>query len=154
MRVYCPTSTCYADNDVEAEVCRRCGAALRQYVRLLFYPNQLFNQGLQEARAGNFARARDLFASVVYWCPQDKIAHNALAAACFELKDLAEATRQWEAVLSLSGTDAFAKQGLEAIAALNAAPLPSNEPPPKKDAAKKAPKKSRRVSSILKGKRR
>jgi len=154
MRIPCPTSTCFAENDVEAEVCGRCGVALRQYVRLLVYPYQLFNQGLQQARADNFARARDLFAAVVYWCPQDKIARNALAAACFELKDLAEATQQWEAVLSLSATDVMAKQGLAAIAALQTASTSGSKPPPKNSPAKKRPQKSGRTPGILKRKRR
>jgi|SRR5579859_1128894 len=135
MRIPCPTSTCFAENDVEAEVCGRCGVVLRPYINLLLYPAQLFNQGLQEARAGSFARARDLFAAVVYWCPSDKNARNALAAACFELRDLVEAGRQWEIVLFSSPTDVFARQGLAAIASLQTGHTPRDGPrqndPPK-----------------------
>ena len=115
MRLTCPVATCRTDNDVQAEVCVHCGTPLRAYTRLSTYPAHLFNQGLSEARKGKTAHARDLFAAVVYWCPMDLEARNALAMACYISGDSAEARRQWEMVLSRSPTDPLATGGLAAL---------------------------------------
>jgi hypothetical protein len=84
-------------------------------VQLLNYPDRLFNVGLAKVREGAIEQARDLFAAVVYWCPKDTEARNALAMACFALHDLIEAQRQWKMVLEQSPTDGLALQGLQRI---------------------------------------
>ncbi|GHO66891.1 hypothetical protein KSC_057830 [Ktedonobacter sp. SOSP1-52] len=117
MKVSCPESSCQAENDARAQECRRCGTPLQSYVRLLQYPAQLFNAGLLKARNGSFEQARDLFAAVVYWCPKDIEARNALALACFELHDLMEAQHQWKQVLAQSPTNVLALQGIKYIEA-------------------------------------
>lgn len=115
MRLTCPGSTCQADNDVYRETCVQCGLPLYGYVRLSIYPALLFNQGLSAAREGQFRRARDLFAALVYWCPVDLEARNALAMACYALGDSEDARHQWETVLAQVPTDALATQGLAAL---------------------------------------
>lgn len=115
MKVSCPESSCQAENDARAQECRRCGTPLQSYARLLQYPAQLFNAGLVKARNGSFEQARDLFAAVVYWCPKDIEARNALALACFELHDLMEAQHQWKQVLAQSPTNGPALQGVKHI---------------------------------------
>jgi hypothetical protein len=70
---------------------------------------------LARARTGEIEQARDLFAAVVYWCPKDLEAHNALAMACLALNDLIEAKRQWEFVLAHAPTDALAMRGLRQL---------------------------------------
>src|ERR1019366_6119629 len=116
MKLTCPVNKCRADNNMQAEVCIRCGTPLHGYARLSAYQAQLFNQGLLEAQKGQFARARYLFAAVVYWCPTDIEARNALAMACYALNDLAEACHQWKTVLERSPTDRLATQSLAALA--------------------------------------
>ena len=119
MRISCPESTCRADNDVSAAFCVHCQTPLRAYIKLLIHPARLFNQGLDRAYAGEFKQARDLFAAVVYWCPMDLEARNALAAACFTLGDLTDAYQQWEFVSKNSPINtlahALAMQGLERV---------------------------------------
>ncbi|QBD81477.1 hypothetical protein EPA93_38120 [Ktedonosporobacter rubrisoli] len=116
----CPINTCRAENIWPVETCAHCGAPLAAYAHLAAHPAHLFNQGLQEARARNFRRARDLFAAVVYWCPRDREARNALAAACFELGDREEARRHWLEVLRHYATDPSAEQGLQQLSQLAA----------------------------------
>lgn len=119
------------ENETFSSECVRCGTPLQSYIRLLNYPASLFNQGLAKARAGAFRQARDLFAAVVYWCPKDVEARNALAMTCLALQDLLEARRQWKLVLDQVPTDAIALRGLKQ---LDEATLPAQEPehPPAK----------------------
>jgi Flp pilus assembly protein TadD len=93
----------------------RCGAPLQAYAHLLSAAACLFNRGLKAARAGDFRLARDLFASVVYWCPIDMEARNALAAACFAVRDFDAASLHWKVVLTRSPSDAIAMAGVEAV---------------------------------------
>ena len=116
MGLTCPANLCRADNDIQAEVCVRCGTPLHGYARLSAYPALLFNQGLSAARTGNMAQARDAFAAVVYWCPLDQEARNALALACFALGDQTQARSHWERVLTRSPENEVATQGLAALA--------------------------------------
>jgi tetratricopeptide (TPR) repeat protein len=111
----CPIPACRAENDGAADVCAECGTPLRAYRDLALLPAQLFNRGLVAARKGQTRRARDLFAAVVYWCPDDKEARNALAMACFALKDYAEARSHWEKVLMQSSQDNTALQGMKEL---------------------------------------
>jgi Flp pilus assembly protein TadD len=114
-KIQCPIATCRAENDLQATVCICCNAPLQGYTRLLFYPAKLFNEGLVAARNGRLRQARDLFAGVVQWCPKDIEARNALAMACFALKDWSEARRQWEAVQAQSLNDPIAQLGLASL---------------------------------------
>ncbi|MEU4249766.1 tetratricopeptide repeat protein [Amycolatopsis sp. NPDC026612] len=104
-------------NAARAEVCAGCDTPLSNHARLAAYPAYLFNRGLAEARAGRLARARDLFAAVVHWCPLDVEARNALALANFELGDTEEARRHWNEVVTKQPDNPFATQGLERLKA-------------------------------------
>ena len=115
MNLPCPITVCRAINDPAAQTCARCGVPLRPYAHLLAAAASLFNQGLKAARAGEYRLARDLFASVVYWCPMDMEARNALAAACLSVRDFDAATLHWKMILSRSPSDAMALAGLEAL---------------------------------------
>ena len=115
MLIICPEATCRAQNEASNTKCIRCNAPLEAYVQLLTHPNHLFNQGLLMARSNKLGEARDLFAAVVYWCPNDLEARNALALACFAQKDFTEAQKQWNLVLVQSRDDKLAKQGIEAV---------------------------------------
>ena len=115
MKITCPESTCRAENDAHAGACEQCQTPLRGYAQLLTHPAHLFNKGLALAREKQYAQARDLFAAVVYWCPMDLEARNALAMACFVLKDQDQAWYHWEWVLAQSPADALALQGLAAL---------------------------------------
>lgn len=117
IKITCPAVTCRAPNDTGAAACARCGLPLGGLSRLTLYPSKLFNMGLAAAKENNMARARDLFASVVYWCPLDTQARDALAMACYASGDMAEARHHWEAVLWQSPSDAIAAQGLSLITA-------------------------------------
>ncbi len=112
MKLICPVGKCQAENDVQAETCERCGTPLRGYARLSVYPNRLFNRGISSAREGDIRRARDFFSAVICWCPMDSEARNALALACFELKDFKEAQCQWTTVLERKPADTIATKGL------------------------------------------
>jgi tetratricopeptide (TPR) repeat protein len=96
----------------------RCGIPLQGYKRLLLYPSQLFNIALTEARQGQLGKARDLFASLVQWCPLDIEARNALAMACLALGDKVEARSQWEIVLAQSPNDPLAQRGLKSCSTI------------------------------------
>ena len=139
MKVVCPESSCRSENEAFASECVRCGTPLQSYVQLLNHPAHLFNQGLVKARNGELEQARDLFAAVVYWCPKDLEARNALAMACLALHDLLEARRQWEFVLAQAPTDTLARRGLSHIETQfrPIALLPSGQSPP--DAARALP---------------
>jgi tetratricopeptide (TPR) repeat protein len=113
--IVCPILACRAKNDVAADVCVECGTPLMAYRDLAILPAQLFNRGLVAARNGQIRHARDLFAAIVYWCPNDKEARNALAMACFTLKDYKEARSHWEKVLIHSSKDTIALQGMKEI---------------------------------------
>lgn len=122
----CPVGTCRAANEAGADVCVRCGTPLRAYAQLVSVPARLFNEGVRVARRGELPRARDLFAAVVYWCPADVEARNALAAACLGLRDVNAARAHWEAVLQRCPADAVARRGLEALRALSAPAAPDH----------------------------
>lgn len=134
----CPAARCKTENDLLAEFCTKCGTPLRGYARLSAYPNQLFNMGLAAARGGNLARARDLLAAVVYWCPLDLEARNALAQACYTQGDTLTAREHWEIVLSRSPGEPLASRGLAALTT-----SPAKEKTTKTKSRKKKPKKRR-----------
>jgi Flp pilus assembly protein TadD len=112
MKIVCPGGTCRTENEADAEVCVQCSLPLKTYSRMMIYPAQLFNEGLSQASKGNFARARDLFAAIVYWCPMDMEARNALAMSYVALGDEAGASLQWETLLEKSPADSLARQCL------------------------------------------
>jgi Flp pilus assembly protein TadD len=85
---------------------------LRNYEHLSRYPAQLFNRGLAAAKAADFGTARELFAAVVHWCPQDWEARNALALANFELGDGVAARYHWNLVLDRYPADPIAVRGI------------------------------------------
>lgn len=118
MQITCPAVTCKAPNDVNAGTCVKCGLPLAGSTRLTLYPSRLFNMGLAAAKENRTARARDLFAAVVYWCPMDIEARNALATTCYASGDRAEARVQWEAVLKQSPSDAVAARGLLSLSSM------------------------------------
>ena len=115
MKLNCPVNTCQAENDAEAEVCSRCGTPFSGFAQLSTYPAHLFNQGLSAAREGQMSRARDLFSAVVYWCPTDREARNALGMACLALGDQPEARHHWETVLNRFPKDPIATQGIATL---------------------------------------
>lgn len=86
---------------------------------LSYFPVQflgiVYNEGLEYARQGHIKHARTLFAAVVYWCPNDIEARNALALACFTDGDYPQAQQQWNIVLSQSSQDKTALRGVQAI---------------------------------------
>ena len=115
MGLRCPATLCNTENDPEAEECKNCGTPLQGYARLSAYPSYLFNQGIVAVSQGEVSRARDLFAAIVYWCPLDIEARNALATACLALGDKTEARRHWQTVLARAATNTTAKQGLTVL---------------------------------------
>lgn len=120
MQIICPAVTCRASNDISATACIKCGLPLGEYAKLMLYSSKLFNMGLVSVKENRMNRARDFFASVVYWCPMDLEARNALAMTCYALGDVLEARQHWEAVLKQSPSDSIAEQGLSLIRKLAA----------------------------------
>jgi Tfp pilus assembly protein PilF len=115
-RITCPVVSCGAENDADAEVCVGCLTQLAGYIRLSLHPHVLFNRGLQAARAGDSASARECFAAVVLWQSDDIGTRNAYALACLEAHDRPAARRAWEEVLARAPGDAVALRGLSALA--------------------------------------
>jgi hypothetical protein len=113
--ITCPAPRCRAENPPTAQNCAGCGLPLGGYCRLTLHPAGLFNRGLQAARAGQHAAARDLFAAVVHWHPHDLEARNAYALACAESGDQDAARAAWEAVLLLAPADGMAIRGLDSL---------------------------------------
>ncbi|MFE2991176.1 tetratricopeptide repeat protein [Streptomyces sp. NPDC059262] len=111
-RLACPLPRCRAVNSATAETCRSCATPLRAWARLRAHPAKLFNAGLEAARSGRTATARDHFAAVVHWCPGDAEARSALALACLLLDDPKEARDHWRQVLTRRPNDATALKGL------------------------------------------
>ena len=114
-RVACPVEACGTENDPGAEYCSGCLTQLAGYIRLSLHPDALFNRGLRAARAGDAGSARDCFAAVMLWQPDDVLTRNAYALACLQARDPAAAQRAWEEVLSLAPEDALARRGLAAL---------------------------------------
>jgi hypothetical protein len=114
-RIVCPVADCGAENDVDAEVCVACLTQIAGYRRLWLYPQVLFNRGLQAARAGHSQAARDCFAAVVLWSPEDIETRNAYALACLESHDAEAARRAWEEVLTRAPADTRARRGMRAL---------------------------------------
>jgi hypothetical protein len=121
-RIVCPVAGCGAENDAGTEVCVGCLTHLAGYIRLLLHPRVLFNRGLRAARAGDSGDARDCFAAVVLWQPDDLSTRNAYALACMDARDRPAARRAWEEVLSRSPRDSMATRGLSALARMPASP--------------------------------
>jgi hypothetical protein len=115
-RIVCPVADCGAENDAEAEICVACLTQLGGYRRLSLFPQVLFNRGLQAARSGDSLVARDCFAAVVLWFPDDVETRNAYALACLESHDDEAARRAWQEVLVRSPADPLASRGLRALA--------------------------------------
>ncbi|MEV6591036.1 hypothetical protein [Streptomyces acidicola] len=111
----CPLPRCRLENAGDAEVCTGCGIPLQGYARLRGHPARLFNRGLAEARGDRLTVARDCFAAVVHWCPDDTEARNALALASSQLNDVDEARRQWKLVLEQRPRDPKAIRGLSLL---------------------------------------
>lgn len=108
----CPASRCRVGNDDSSETCIGCGTPLESYARVASHAALLFNLGLAAVAEKRMKEARDLFAAVVLWCPNDSEARNAHALACYQLGDKAEARRGWEAVLARSSRDETASRGM------------------------------------------
>lgn len=117
VRVVCPIDGCGAENEPTSEFCVGCLAQIGGYVRLALHAGALYNRGLRAARAGDSRRARDLFAAVVQWQPDDVATRNAYALACMDLLDWPAARGAWEEVLALAPHDPVARRGLAALAA-------------------------------------
>jgi hypothetical protein len=117
-RIVCPIEDCGAQNEPDAEVCVACLTLLVGYRRLSLYPEVLFNRGLRTARAGDSRTARECFAAVALWLPEDARARNAYALACLDAADGAAAARAWSEVLALAPDDPLAVRGLKAMAAV------------------------------------
>ena len=115
MIITCPESSCRAENDALNMCCVRCETPLQSYVKLLNRQHQLFNRGLMLAIEKKYAQARDAFAAVVEWCPNDTEARSALAMACYALDDLEQARFHWNKVLLQSKNDLTASEGLIVI---------------------------------------
>jgi hypothetical protein len=111
----CPIEDCGTPNDPDAECCAGCLTQLVGYRRLTLYPELLFNRGLEAARSGNIRAARDFFAAVALWLPDDARARNAYALACLDGGDRNTARRVWSDVLELCPDDALAPRGLWAL---------------------------------------
>ena len=116
MKIVCPISLCRGENDPQNEKCQHCGTPLAAYARFQVFQAQLYNQALSAAQSGNLQRARDLFASVVAWCPHDIQAHNGLAMVCFQMGDRDNARLHWDVVLSRRPQDVIALKGLALLA--------------------------------------
>lgn len=114
MKLECPLQ-CGVTNEADADRCAGCGSPLHNHNRVVAYAAQLFNQGLVAARAGKLSQARELFAAVVHWRPQDREARNALALASFELGDQARARYHWSRLLAQRPSDSFAATGLRLL---------------------------------------
>lgn len=114
-RVVCPISGCGAVNHAAAEACIGCLTPLAGFARLSLHPGAIFNDGLRAARAGNSASARECFAAIVLWHPQDVTSANAHALACLDAGDVDAARRAWGEVLDRSPGDPLAQRGLAAI---------------------------------------
>jgi Flp pilus assembly protein TadD len=80
------------------------------------YPEALFNRGLRAARAGDSAFARECFAAVALWHPEDLRTRNAHALACLDARDVRAAMRGWQEVLASSPGDSLAARGLATLA--------------------------------------
>ena len=113
-RIVCPVHDCGTENELDAAVCVGCLTTLVGYRRLALYPDVLFNRGLLAARAGDIGTARECFAAVALWLPEDARARNAYALACLEAGDVAAARRSWRDVLAFAPDDPVARRGLEA----------------------------------------
>lgn len=137
LQIICPGIACSTLNDIKAETCVKCGLPLSEFTYLTFYPNKLFNMGLAAAKKNRISEARDLFASVVYWCPQDIEARNALAMTCYTLDDLVTARSHWEKVLEQSHLDSIALKGISSIKKRSSQNIGKNTNPIKKNEKKK-----------------
>lgn len=115
MEIICPQSFCRASNDVTANSCSRCGTLLQGYIHLSLYPAQLFNQGLNAAKHGYVHRARDLFAAVVQWCPQDIEARKAFAMACMAAEDVEKAHEQYQRISEQLPDDIHTQHALKEL---------------------------------------
>jgi tetratricopeptide (TPR) repeat protein len=137
LQIICPSIACSTLNDIKAETCVKCGLPLGEFTYLTLYPYKLFNMGLAAAKENRMSEARDLFASVVYWCPKDIEARNALAMTCYTLGDLVAARSHWEKVLKQSSSDSIALQGISSIEKRSAQNIRKNTNPIKKNEKKK-----------------
>jgi hypothetical protein len=117
VRIVCPVEECGAENAADADVCVGCLTTIAGYRRLSLYPELLLSRGLRAARAGHTQAARDCFAAVTLWQPEDVRARNAHALACADAQDLEAADRSWRGVLALAPDDPLALRGLAALAA-------------------------------------
>ncbi|GHO65074.1 hypothetical protein KSC_039660 [Ktedonobacter sp. SOSP1-52] len=112
MQIICPAENCRTANDPDAEKCIHCGTRIKEYIHIITHQAQLFNEGVTYAHKGDLSRARDLFAAVVYWYPQDIEARAALAMACISVGDLKEAYRHWELILEQAPENTLAQQNI------------------------------------------
>lgn len=114
LRVVCPIEGCGTPNDPSAEVCAGCLTVLAGYIRVTAYPDVLFNRGIRAARHGDSHTARECFAAVALWLPDDRRARNAYALACLDAGDRAAARRTWDEVLERWPDDPVAPRGIRA----------------------------------------
>lgn len=116
LTIHCPVADCRAANSARVERCGACGAWVRAYGLLQAQSARLFNEGLSLARAGRLAEARERFAAVLCWSPQDQGARCALALACLESGDREVARSHWSEVPATSKAHEMARRGLASIA--------------------------------------
>jgi hypothetical protein len=123
-RIICPVSDCATENEAVAAVCVACLTPLGGYARLSLFPRVLFNRGLQAARNGDSLEARECFAAVVLWHPDDLQSRNAYALACLDSRDLGAAGQAWRNVLARSPADPLATAGLRALGSRSEGAVP------------------------------
>ena len=123
-RITCPIAGCGVENQATAATCVGCLTPLAGFTRLSLPPDVLFNEGLQAARIGDSAVARECFAAILEWHPDDITTGNAHALACLDAGDVGAARSGWEHVLACSPSDSLAARGLACLEK-NSAPHPT-----------------------------
>jgi Flp pilus assembly protein TadD len=87
----------------------------RSLERIQAHAARLFNEGREAARRDDPFSARDRFAALVFWFPNDLEARNAYALACHQGGDHEQARTQWEQVIARQPGDPLALRGLRML---------------------------------------
>lgn len=97
------------------DVCLQCGEDMRLYKRILFNADQLYNLGLERAKAGDLSGARNYLRQCIQLNKNHVTARNLLGLVYYRLGEPALALREWIFSTHLQPDDNLASRYLRSV---------------------------------------
>lgn len=115
MTIRCPIPQCRSENDVNVKRCENCGTDLETYIKLLFFPDYLFDSGIYHAQQGQYREAERSLQAALYLRPNDTEAAIVLGKVQALRGAYSTALETWNRVLQEDQKNESAKRAIQAV---------------------------------------